>query len=71
MSGKLKPLPIWSLKIGQRVRIRKGVKPHGGKLGTITDLEPGGYWVQLDLMGMSRNPHPKLYRRDELNKTKD
>lgn len=66
MGAKLKPLPIWSLEVGQRVRVKPRVRPYGGRAGLVSQLEPGGYWVHLDLMGNSRNPHPKFYKRDEL-----
>lgn len=66
MAKKLKPLPIWSLEVGHRVRVKGSVRPHGGKLGTVVDLVPSGYMVRLDLMGLCSNPHDKLYKRDEL-----
>lgn len=60
-------LPIRLLEVGQRVRVRKGIKPYGGKIGTITARSLDSYRVQLDVMGC--DSHPKLYWRNQL-KTK-
>ena len=65
---KLKPLPIWSLEIGERVRVKKTIRPYGGKPGKVVDRTPGVYWVLLDLMKNINVPHERGYRRDELVK---
>lgn len=56
-------------EVGQRVRIKRGVRPHGGKLGTIVEIDHG-YWVDLDLMRNARLPHVKRYSAHELEPVK-
>jgi hypothetical protein len=56
-------------QVGQRVRIKRGVRPHGGKLGTVVEIDHG-YWIDLDLMRNVRLPHVKRYGADELEPVK-
>lgn len=58
-------------EIGDRVRVKRGVSPHGGKPGSITDRDNDRYEVYLDLMGSYSTRHGKHYRADELEKLKE
>jgi hypothetical protein len=57
------------LAVGQRVWVRKGIKPHGEKAGTVTARSFGLYRVRLDAMGVDQNSYPGAYRRNELKKS--
>ena len=58
-------------QVGDRVRVRKGVTPHGGRIGVVTNVEftrewRTEYWVMLDLMSSASLPHVKHYSANEL-----
>lgn len=62
--SKLKPLPIWSLEVGDRVRLKMTTRPYPGELGKVVELRPGKYVVRLDI-----HRHSNIfghYTRDEL-----
>ena len=66
--SKLKPLPIWSLEVGDRVRVKIGVKHFSGEFGEVVELHPGKYVVRLDI-----HRHSRIfghYTRNELMKVK-
>lgn len=57
--------------IGQPIRVKKGVKPYGGKRGTVVEeyspqshLGPAVYEVKLGIAFSV--PHTKLYKADEI-----
>lgn len=61
--------------INQRVRIRKGVTPYPGKLGTVVEVyEPvahlGSVTYEVKLDRAFSVPHTKLYKADELEPVK-
>lgn len=66
--SKLKSLPIWSLEVGDRVRLKMNVRPNPGELGEVVELQPGKYVVRLDIYR-----HARIfghYLRNELVKVK-